>query len=70
MAAVVKQSIRENDVVELLDGVDRWPAGTGGTVISERGKWKLIEISDERGMALDYVSAPEPRLRLLAQHSE
>jgi hypothetical protein len=69
MAAVVKQAIKENDVVELLDGVDRWPAGTSGTVVSERGEWKLIEISDERGIALDYISAPEPRLKLVAKHS-
>lgn len=68
--AVVKHAIKENDVVELLDGVDKWPPGTGGTVISERGEWKLIEISDEGGVALDYVSAPEPRLRLLAKHGE
>jgi hypothetical protein len=67
--AVVRQAIKENDVVELLDGVDKWPAGTGGTVISERGEWKLIEISDERGVALDYVSASAPQLKLVARHS-
>jgi hypothetical protein len=73
--ATVKQMIRENDVVELLDSVDKveadgkWPAGTAGAVVSERGEWKLVEIADERGVTLDYVSVPEPRLKLVAEHS-
>lgn len=73
--ATVKQAIRENDVVALVEvidkveGVGRWPAGTTGTVVSERGEWKLIEISDECGVALDYVSVAEPRLELVARHS-
>jgi hypothetical protein len=28
-------------------------------------KWKLIEIADERGVTLDYVSVPEARLTLV-----
>ncbi len=69
--ATVKQMIRENDAVELLDAVDKvdldgiWPAGTGGTVVSERGEWRLVEIADERGVTLDYVSVPETRLTLV-----
>ena len=68
--ATVKQMIRENDAVELLDSVDKveadgsWPAGTVGTVVSERGEWKLVEIADERGVTLDYVSVPGARLAL------
>lgn len=65
--ATVKQMIEENDVVELLDAVDRWSAGTDGTVVSERGELKLVEISDDRGVTLDYVSVPEPRLKLVAK---
>lgn len=68
--ATVKHAIKENDVVELLDPVERWAAGTSGTVVSERGEWKLVEISDERGVALDFVSVPEPRLKLIAKHSD
>lgn len=69
--ATVKQMIRENDAVELLDAVGKvdldgiWPAGTGGTVVSERGESKLVEIADERGVTLDYVSVPETRLALV-----
>lgn len=69
-------AIRENDAVELLDAVDKvdldgiWPAGTGGTVVSERGEWKLVEIADERGVTLDYVSVDEARLKLLAKYSD
>lgn len=40
------RKITENDVVELLDSVSGWPAGTHGTVISERAKWKLIASYD------------------------
>jgi hypothetical protein len=71
MAITVKQMIRENDAVELLDAVDKvdldgtWPAGTVGTVVSERGESKLVEIADERGVTLDYVSVLEARLKLV-----
>lgn len=71
MAITVKQVVRENDAVELLDAVDKvdldgtWPAGTIGTVVSERGELKLVEIADERGVTLDYVSVPEARLKLV-----
>jgi hypothetical protein len=67
---IVKQAIRENDAVELVDAVGKvdtdgsWPAGTIGTVVSEHGEWKLIEIADERGVALDYVSVAANRLAL------
>lgn len=67
--ATLRQMIRENDCVELLEPVGKWPTGTTGTVVSERGEWKLVEISDDRGIALDYVSVCEPRLKLAAKHS-
>lgn len=67
--AITKQAIKEIDVVELLDGVGDWPAGTVGTVVHDLGEWKQIEISDDRGVMLDLVSAQEPRLRLVAKHS-
>lgn len=71
MAITAKQMVRENDAVELLDAVDKvdldgtWSAGTIGTVVSERGESKLVEIADERGVTLDYVSVPEARLKLV-----
>jgi hypothetical protein len=68
--ATVKHAIGEIDVVELLDPVGRWPAGTRGTVVDERGEWKQIEISDGRGVMLDLVSVAEPRLKLISKHSE
>lgn len=69
--ATVKQKIKENDVVKLLDPVEKWPAGTDGTVISERGKWKLIEISEDQppGAMLDMISVAEDRLKLIAKYS-
>lgn len=69
--ATVKQAIREHDVVELLDAVDKveadgsWPAGTVGTVLDERGGSKLVEIADARGMTLDYVVVAADRLVLV-----
>jgi hypothetical protein len=33
-----------HDVVALREPVDAWPAGTSGTVVSDYGKTKLIEI--------------------------
>jgi len=66
---VVKQAIRENDVVALRHPVGKWPAGTSGTVVSERGEHKLIEISDERGQTLDFISQTEPQLRLVTKYS-
>jgi hypothetical protein len=59
----VKQAIKEHGFVELLDSVERWPAGTMGTVVSERGESKLVEIADERGVTLDYVSVAAARLK-------
>ncbi|MGD0454574.1 MAG: hypothetical protein ABSB69_13340 [Solirubrobacteraceae bacterium] len=68
--ATVKQAIRENDVVELLYPAGNWPAGTSGTVVSERGEHRLIEISDDQGQMLDLVSQTEPQLKLIAKYHE
>ncbi len=67
--ATVKHAISEIDYVELLDAVGRWPAGTRGTVVDERGEWKQIEISDDQGQMLDLISVAEPRLKLISKHS-
>lgn len=65
--ATVKHAIREDDFVQLVDAVGDWPPGTRGTVVSERGESKLVEIADDRGIALDYVSVREPRLKLVGK---
>jgi hypothetical protein len=74
---IVKQAIHEHDVVALTQAVDRdegvgkWAAGTTGTVVSERGEHKLIEISNDRGEALDFISQTEDELKLIAaKHGE
>ena len=66
----VKHAIGEIDVVELLDRVGKWPAGTEGTVVSDHGDIKLVEISDDRGVMLDLISVPEPRLKLVIKYSD
>jgi hypothetical protein len=67
--ATVKHAIGEIDVVELLDQIGKWPVGTQGTVVDERGEWKQLEIADEQGVMLDLISAAEPRLKLIAKYS-
>jgi hypothetical protein len=74
---LVKQAIHENDVVELIDPVEKtqedgqWPTGTRGAVVAERDQHKLIEISDDDnyGQMLDLVSVTEDRLKLISKHS-
>lgn len=66
---VVKHAIGEIDVVQLLDDVGRWPAGTAGTVVSDHGDVKLLEISDDRGVMLDLILVPEARLKLVVKYS-
>ena len=50
------------DVVALLTDSGRWPAGTVGTVVEVDDDSALVEISDERGHALDFVSLPHEAL--------
>jgi hypothetical protein len=68
--ATVKQATRENDVVELLYPAGKWRAGTSGTVVSEHGEHRLVEISDDQGQMLDLVSQTEPQLKLIAKYRE
>lgn len=46
------------DVVELLVDSGRWPAGTVGTVVEANDDLALVEISDDRGHGLDFISVP------------
>jgi hypothetical protein len=69
--ATVKHAIAEHDFVELIDAVGKWPAGTRGTVVSDHGDVKLVEISEDRppGQMLDLIQVPEAGLTLIARHS-
>jgi hypothetical protein len=54
--APVKHEISEHDIVTLRRPVDKWPAGTRGTVMSDyyRGAF-LVEISDPTGDPFDNI---------------
>jgi Domain of unknown function (DUF4926) len=73
--STVKQAIGEVDFVALIGAVDKfeddgqWPAGTTGTVVSDYGDHKMIEISNDRGEALDFVTVPVEKLKLITKHS-
>jgi hypothetical protein len=85
--ATLKHALAEHDFVELTEPIDKdetltrdpgeprgigqWPAGTRGTVVSDYGDAKLVEISDHDnwGAALDYIVVPESRLKLITRHS-
>jgi hypothetical protein len=73
--ATVEQAIGEVDVVafvqavDKVDGVGQWPTGTEGTVLSDYGDHKEVEISNDRGEALDYVIVPVEQLQLVEKHS-
>lgn len=56
------------DVVELIVECGRWPAGTVGTVVEANADRALVEISDDRGHALDFVSLPHDALATRPSH--
>jgi hypothetical protein len=52
--------IGEHDVVVLINAVERWPAGTRGTVVSVHREFKLVEITgieDSGDDMLEYLPA-------------
>jgi hypothetical protein len=69
--ATVKRAIGEIDVVELREAVGRWPAGTTGTVVSDHGDVKLVEISEDQppGAMLDLIYVDEAKLKLVTKYS-
>jgi hypothetical protein len=67
--ASIKHAIGEHDVIEFLDDMGKWTSGTTGTVVSDHGDSKLIEISDDRGVMLDLIEVAEDRLRLIFKYS-
>jgi hypothetical protein len=60
----VAHAISEHSSVRLREDVHGWPAGTIGTVVSDYGEVMLIEISNEKGKALDFVQVPTAKLEL------
>lgn len=46
------------DVVALRSDAGGWPAGTTGTVVEARPDRLMIEISDDSGRGLDFVTLP------------
>jgi hypothetical protein len=76
MVTIVKHAIGEHDYVALTEAIDKnesvgiWPAGTRGTVISDFGDHKMIDISNELGETLDMPVVSVEKLKLIAaKHS-
>ena len=76
--ATVKQAIGEIDVVAFTEAIDKtdwsdstgaWPAGTEGTVVSDYGDHKEVEIVGDAGETLDLVVVPVEQLKLVEKHS-
>ena len=42
--SIAQTVIGEHDVVVLTRAVDRWPAGTTGTVVSDHPAYKVVEM--------------------------
>ncbi len=66
----VRQEIEELDGVALTQPVGRWPVGTEGAVVADFGDDKMIEISNDRGEALDLPVVPTDKLKLMAKYSD
>jgi hypothetical protein len=58
------------DIVKLLADSGRWPAGTVGTVVEADDEKALVEISDDRGHGLDFISVPHRALGARSTRSE
>ena len=87
MATIEQHAIGEIDVVAFTKAVDKdetltrtpdedrgigqWPAGTEGTVVSDYGDHKEVEISDadNYGATLDMPVVPVEKLKLISKHS-
>jgi hypothetical protein len=71
--ATAKQAIGEHDVVAFTEPISKaestgtWPAGTEGTVVSDFGDHKMIEIVDAEhyGATLDMPIVPVEKLKLV-----
>lgn len=74
--ATIKHTIGEIDVVAFTEAIDKtdysdatgaWPAGT---VVSDYGTMKEVEIADERRVPLDFPVVPVKKLKLISKHSD
>lgn len=60
-----RRVIEEHDVVRFLAPIERWPAGTKGTVISVHPDAMLVEMNGEADSCLDLmVYAPKELLEV------
>jgi hypothetical protein len=74
---LVKHAIHENDVVAFTETIPKaqssgtWPAGAEGTVVSDFGDHKMVEISDDDyyGATLDMPIVPVEKLKLITKYS-
>lgn len=65
----IAQRHTEHDVVQLLTASGRWPVGTVGTVVQSNDTLALVEIADDRGHALDFVSLPHDALATASEET-
>ena len=52
----------EHDVVRLEADSGRWPAGTVGTIVELDAGTALVEVADDQGHAIDFISVPQDQL--------
>jgi Domain of unknown function (DUF4926) len=85
MATIEQQEIGEIDVVAFTKAIDKdetlirdpgedrgigqWPVGTKGTVVSDFGDHKMVEIVNDAGETLDLVTVPVEHLELVTKYS-
>lgn len=60
----VAHAIAEHSVVRLREEVHGWAAGTIGTVVSDYGDAMLVEVANDKGVALDFIQVPIAKLEL------
>lgn len=59
----------KHDVVRFLAASGQWPAGTTGTVVQASDKIALVEIADDHGRTLDFVSLPQQQLAVESEQT-
>lgn len=65
-------TVHEHDIVELIEEVDGWPAGTIGAIVSLHPDSVLIEVEDpeqERELLEGLVTVPHEALRVVRTHT-
>jgi len=75
--STIEHTIGEIDVVAFTETIDKtdgtgtWPAGTIGTVVSDYGDHKEVEISDadNYGATLDMPVVPVEKLKLITKYN-